>query len=601
MVSAYPMPQTRYDSATDLAPLRARPAAALRRMLREGYGAAELRADLLAGIVVGIVALPLSMALAIASGVPPQHGLYTAIVGGGTIALLGGSRYQVSGPTAAFVVVLAPIAATHGVGGLLVATVLAGVILVALGAARLGGLIQFVPHPVTTGFTAGIAVVIATLQLKDFLGLETGAMPAHYLERVAMLVRALPSTRIADVAVGGVTLATLLFWPRLLPRVAKSVPAPLVALALATGLAEALRAVDPTLGVATIASRFSFARGGTSVPGIPDLPPLFALPWTLAGADGRPLVLSLDLLRDLVPSAFAIAMLGAIESLLSSVIADGMTGTRHDPDTELLAQGAGNLLAPFFGGIAATGAIARTATNIRAGARSPMAAVFHSAFVLVAVIALAPALGHLPMTALAALLLLVAWNMSEAKHFAHVLRVAPRSDVVVLLVCFGLTVIFDMVIAVTVGILLAALLFMRRMADISQVRLVGREHAAIEPPLPSGVMLYDIGGPLFFGAAQKAMSALDAIEGHVTTVLLDVRDVPIMDATGLVNLESAIDRLRRSGVRVILGGVQPQPAEVLAHAGVESDEDRVVVCERFDDAVALARLLPPRRREAAPA
>lgn len=592
------MPQTRYDSTTDLAPLRARPAAALRRMLREGYGASDLRADLLAGIVVGIIALPLSMALAIASGVPPQHGLYTAIVAGAAIALLGGSRFQVSGPTAAFVVVLSPIAAEHGLGGLLVASMLAGAILMGLGIARLGGLIQFVPHPVTTGFTAGIAVVIATLQLRDFLGLDTGPMPAHYLERVATLARALPTAHLPEVAIGSITLATLLAWPRLLPRLATSVPGPLVALVLATLLAEALRAVAPELAVATIASRFTFERGGETIAGIPNLPPMFALPWTLPAADGHALVPSFALLRELVPAAFTIAMLGAIESLLSSVIADGMTGTRHDPDTELLAQGAGNLLAPFFGGFAATGAIARTATNIRAGARTPMAALFHAAFVLAAVLALAPALGHLPMTALAAMLLLVAWNMSELKHFGHVLRVAPRSDVAVLLICFGLTVIFDMVIAVSVGILLAALLFMRRMAEISDVRLVGPEHDPILPPLPKGVLVYDLSGPLFFGAAQKAMSALDAVQAHVSTVLLDVRDVPIMDATGLVNLESAIERLRRSGVRVILGGVQPQPAEVLARAGIESDEESVVVCERFDDAVALARLLPPRRRTA---
>jgi len=589
------MPQTRYDSGTDLTPLRARPAAALRRTLRDGYGVADLRADVLAGIVVGIIALPLSMALAIASGVPPQHGLYTAIVGGAVIALLGGSRFQVSGPTAAFVVILSPIAAQHGVGGLVFASMLAGLILLGLGAARLGSLIQFVPHPVTTGFTAGIAVVIATLQLKDFLGLETGPLPPHYVERVVTLVHALPTAHLPDVAIGSVTLAILALWPRYLPQLSKSLPGPLVALVVGTILSEFLRTFAPGQEVATIASRFSFERDGVTTPGIPNLPPIFALPWTLPGADGAPLALDFGLVRELVPAAFAIAMLGAIESLLSSVIADGMTGTRHDPDSELLAQGAGNLIAPFFGGFAATGAIARTATNIRAGARSPMAAVFHSAFVLAAMVALAPALGRLPMTALAAMLLMVAWNMSELKHFVHVLRVAPRSDVVVLLVCFGLTVIFDMVVAVTVGILLAALLFMRRMADISHVRLVGPEHDPILPPLPKGVLVYDLGGPLFFGAAQKAMSALDTVQRDVNTVLLDVRDVPIMDSTGLVNLESAIERLRRRGMRVILGGVRPQPAELLARAGIESDEDRVVVCERFDDAVALARLLPPRR------
>jgi SulP family sulfate permease len=329
------------------------------------------------------------------------------------------------------------------------------------------------------------------------------------------------------------------------------------------------------------------------VPGIPSIPPLFELPWNLPGPDGRPLGLSFDLLRALLPSAFAIAMLGAIESLLSAVIADGMTGERHDSDAELMAQGAGNLLAPFFGGIAATGAIARTATNVRAGAHSPLAAFFHSAAVLAAMLALAPVLGRLPMSALAALLLQVAWNMSEARHFAHAVRVAPRSDVAVLLVCFVLTIVFDMVVAVSVGVVLAALLFMRRMAELSSVALVGHRHESLSPPLPPGVVLYDIGGPLFFGAAQKAMSSLDAVDGAVRTVLLDVRDVPVMDATGLVNLESAVERLVRRGVRVILGGVNPQPAELLERAGWSTDEGRVVICPSFDDAIALARLLEP--------
>jgi SulP family sulfate permease len=309
-----------------------------------------------------------------------------------------------------------------------------------------------------------------------------------------------------------------------------------------------------------------------------------------------------DLVLTLLSPTLTIAMLGAIESLLSAVVADGMTtdasgGARHDPDSELLAQGVGNVLAPLFGGFAATGALARTATNVRAGARSPMAAFFHAGFVLLAVLALAPLLGRLPMAALAALLLVVAWNMSELRHFRHVLRVAPRSDVVVLLVCFALTVVFDMVVAVTVGIVLAALLFMRRMAEMSTVTLVGRAHAEISPPLPPGVVVYDIGGPLFFGAAQKAMGSLEAVDSHVRTVLLDVRDVPVMDATGLVNLESTIERLARHGIAVILGGVNPQPAALLARAGWESEEGRLVICERFDDAVALARLLAPPPRE----
>ena len=542
-----------------------------------------------AGVVVGVVALPLSMALAIASGVPPQHGLFTAVIAGAATALLGGSRYQVSGPTAAFVVILEPIAARFGIGGLLLATWMAGLVLLALGAARLGSLVRFVPYPVTTGFTAGIAVVIATLQVRDLLGLDLRALPPHYLERVRAIAGALPTAQLPAIAVGGATLAVLVLWPRLRTRF----PAPLVALAVGTALAELLKALDPGAAVATIDTRFAREIGGRIVPGIPSVPPLFELPWNLPGPDGRPLGLSIDLVRALLPSAFAIAMLGAIESLLSAVIADGMTGERHDSDAELMAQGAGNLLAPFFGGIAATGAIARTATNVRAGAHSPLAAFFHAAVVLAAMLALAPVLGRLPMSALAALLLQVAWNMGEARHFAHAVRVAPRGDVAVLLVCFVLTIVFDMVVAVSVGVVLAALLFMRRMAELSSVALVGHRHESLSPPLPAGVVLYDIGGPLFFGAAQKAMSSLDAVDGAVRTVLLDVRDVPVMDATGLVSLESAFERLIRRGIRVILGGVNPQPAELLERAGWRTEEGGVLICPSFDDAIALARLLEP--------
>ncbi len=582
------MPRTHRHAATLDEGMPA-PAAALRHRLRTGYGWGDLRADLLAGVVVGIVALPLAMALAIASGVPPQHGLYTAIIGGGAIALLGGSRFQVSGPTAAFVVLLAPISSQFGVGGLMVATLMAGLILLVLGLVRMGSLIQFVPHPVTTGFTAGIAVVIATLQLKDFAGLSVPDMPSHYLERVSALARALPSARPGEIAIGAVTLAVLLLWPRLTKRI----PAPLVALGVGALLALGLQQLFPDFRADTIQSRFSFEQGGVTFPGIPRLPPLFALPWSWPGAGGKPFELTWDLVRSLAPSAFAIALLGAIESLLSAVVADGMTGTQHDPDTELLAQGVGNVLAPFFGGIAATGAIARTATNIRYGARSPLASFFHAGFVLLAVIVAAPLLGYLPMASLAALLLLVAWNMSDVRHFGHTLRVAPKSDIFVLLTCFTLTVVFDMVVSVSVGVVLAALLFMRRMAELSSVTLVGKGHAALSPPLPQGVILYDIAGPLFFGAAQKAMSALAQVAEGVRTVVLDVRDVPAMDATGLVNLESALQRLHQSGVMVILGGIQPQPAGLLARAGIESEDGRLVLCESFDDAIALARLLVP--------
>lgn len=559
---------------------------ALRDAWAEGYGLPQLRADLLAGAVVGVVALPLGMALAIASGVPPQHGLYTILVAAPVIAVLGGSRVQVSGPTAAFVVVLVPIAARFGLGGLLLATFLAGWLLLAMGAAGMGQLIEFVPYPVTTGFTAGIAVVIGTLQVKDFLGLQPGPLPEHYLERLQALLLALPTARAPDLAIGALTLGLLLAWPRFSRRL----PAPLVALALAAAAAALIGVLEPGFRVDTIQSRFSYVSGGVRLAGIPRQWPAAGWPWSFPGPGGEPLALSFRLVRDLVPAAFAIAMLGAIESLLSAVVADGMTGRKHDPDAELMAQGAGNVLAPLFGGIAATGAIARTATNVRSGAVSPVAAVAHAALVLLAVLLLAPLLGYLPMASLAALLLVVAWNMSESKHFVHLVRVAPRSDVLVLLTCFGLTVLFDMVVAVTTGIVLAALLFMRRMSEVSGVTLVGSGHPDLEEPLPRGVLLYDIAGPLFFGAAQKAMSALRSVEERdVRVVVLDMEHVPAMDATGIVALESLVKRLNEARVKVILVGIQSQPLRALARAGWRNRKGRLRIFRSFERGIQVAR------------
>ncbi|MDT8369087.1 MAG: C4-dicarboxylic acid transporter DauA [Longimicrobiales bacterium] len=557
-------------------PGRLTPAFALRSALAEGYGLGDLRADAMAGLVVGVVALPLSMALAIASGVPPQYGLYTAIIAGLFIAPLGGSRVQVSGPTAAFVVVLAPIAANFGIAGLLLATSMAGVVLIVLAVSRLGSLVEFVPYPVTAGFTAGIAVVIATLQVKDLLGLSPATWPDHWAERVVALVRALPTLRPVDLAVGVATLLVLVYWR----RVNRSVPAPLVGLAVGALLAAALAGAGPEMRAATIDSRFGSVVEGVPQTGIPRLPPLFVAPWTRPGPGGAPLPFTLDTLRALLPAAFTIAVLGAIESLLSAVVADGMTRRKHDPDAELLAQGVGNLVGPFFGGIAATGAVARTATNIRAGGRTPFAAVFHALFVLAAVLLLAPLLGYLPMASLAALLLVIAWNMSEARHVVRMVRIAPRSDVVVLLTCLGLTVIFDMVVAVTAGVMLAALLFLRRMAEVADVRLVADPHTG-ECALPPDAVLYEIAGPMFFGAAQKAMSALRTVSEGTRTVVLDMRSVPVLDATALVNLESAVERLCDDGVLLVLAGVQPGPLRTLARAGWRERREKVSVRRSF--------------------
>lgn len=565
--------------------LQTRPAHALRQTFAEGYSARHLRNDIMAGLVVGIVALPLSMALAIASGVPPQHGLYTAIIAGGLIALLGGSRVQVSGPTAAFVVILAPISAKFGVGGLLIASVMAGVILLIMGALRFGTLIQFIPYPVTTGFTAGIAVVIATLQIKDFFGLSIAHMPEHYIEKVTELARAMPRFNWPDLAIGVGTLAVLV----IAPRITRRVPAPLIALPLAAITAYFIAQADPDWHIATINNRFSYTHNGVERAGIPQLPPLPGWPWSYGGPNGQLLQIDFEMFRSLMLSAFAIAMLGAIESLLSAVVADGMTGQTHEPNAELVAQGVGNIVAPFFGGFAATGAIARTATNVRHGGRSPIAAFTHAVFILAAVVSLAPLLGYLPMAALAALLLIVAKNMSDMRHFFYVLRVGPKSDVAVLITCFSLTVIFDMVIAVSAGIVLAAVLFMRRMAEVSDIKLIGSEHPHLDEPLPKGVLLYEINGPLFFGAAQKAMSSLHTIGNGVKVVILDMESVPAIDATGLVNLQSTIKRLHHDKILIILGAVQPQPMEVLEKAALEELDSRIGICATLQEAVDLAK------------
>lgn len=582
-----PAKHPRFRQARNLlAELDLRPASALRETLREGYTRKLFRNDLLAGMVVGVVALPLSMALAIAAGVPPQYGLYTAIVAGAVIAALGGSRLQVSGPTAAFVVILVPIVNRFGIGGLLLATMMAGAMLVAFGVARMGRLIQFIPLPVTAGFTAGIALVISVLQLKDFFGLSPTGHPEHFVDRVATLVRAAPGTRWEDAAVGFGTLAVLVLWPRLRTRI----PSPLVALAGAGVVVALIHRLVPGFEVATIGSRFEYVLDGVVHTGIPRLPPMPVLPWLLPGPDGAPLALSFGLLQSLLPGAFAIAVLGAIESLLSAVVADGMAGTRHDPNAELMAQGTGNLIAPFFGGFAATGAIARTATNFRAGGRSPVAAITHSVVVLAAMLALAPLLGALPMASLAALLLLVAWNMSDLPHVIRVLRVAPRSDALVLLTCFFLTVVFDMTVAVTAGVLLAAVLFMRRMADLSGTRLVeGEEHPALRQPLPPGVVLYEIAGPLFFGAAERAMDSLHASAGEAGVVLLELGAVPVIDATGMVNLESALARLARDRTLVVLVRVQSQPAKFMARAGIVPTPGRVAFAASLEEGLSLAR------------
>ena len=550
----------------------------MRQAWRTGYTLERLRGDLVAGLTVGIIAIPLAMALAIAVGVPPQHGLYTVLVAAPLIALTGGSRFNVSGPTAAFVVILLPITQQYGLGGLLLCTMLAGLILIALGLMRAGRLIQYIPYPVILGFTAGIGVVIATLQLKDLLGLTTIGQAQHYIEQLGALIVALPSARLGDGIVGITCLAVLIVWPRWVPRV----PGHLVAL-----LVGALLGVLLELGgwpIATLGERFSYMVDGISHPGIPPLLPTFDWPWNLPAGDGQPLGLSYDLIRQLMAPAFAIAMLGAIESLLCAVVADGMTGSKHDPNAELMGQGLGNLVAPLFGGITATAAIARSATNVRSGASSPLAAIIHSLVVLLAMLLLAPLFSYLPMAAMAALLVMVAWNMSEAGHVLHTLRIAPRSDVLVLLTCLSLTVLFDMVLAVAVGLLLAAGLFIKRMSELTDSAELPRHAHQALLDMPEHVRCYEIRGPLFFGAAEKALDVLRRFDPDVRVVVVDMAAVPMLDMTALAAFENILKDYRKQNIGLILVATTPRVRLKLRRAGVHRERRQLAYVQTLEQA-----------------
>ena len=548
---------------------------ALRQSFAEGYTLNALRGDISAGLTVGIIAIPLAMALAIAVGVPPQHGLYTVLIGGSIIALTGGSRFNVSGPTAAFVVILLPITQQFGVGGLLLCTAMAGVILISMGVLRAGALLQFIPYPVTLGFTAGIGVVIATLQVKDAFGLTNIEPTANYVEQIGALAQALPSIQLGDTLVAAITLLVLIIWPRFVPKI----PGHLVALAVGSFVGLALNSAD--ISVATIGERFSYTVDGMSYPGIPPFLPSFMWPWEMSGPDGKPLTLSFELFRQLLAPAFAIAMLGAIESLLCAVVADGMAGTaKHDPNGELLGQGIGNILAPMFGGITATAAIARSAANVRAGAFSPLAAIIHAGVVLLAMLFLAPMFSHLPMAALAALLLMVAWNMSEPKHVIHTLRISPRNDVLVLLTCLSLTVLFDMVLAVGVGLLLAAGLFIKSMSDLTDTASVSPDEHDI-PDLPDSIAVYAIRGPLFFGAAEKALSVLRKFNPEVRIVIIDLRAVPMLDMTALAALSSVLIDYQKNDIGIIFLGASAKVRHKMRRAGIGLVHSKISYVSNF--------------------
>ncbi len=532
-------------------------------VLREPYSLQRFGQDALAGLTVGIIAIPLAMALAIASGVAPQYGLYTAIIAGFLIALAGGSRYSVSGPTAAFVVILYPIAQTWGLGGLLVATMMSGVILVGMALLRLGRLIQYIPESVVLGFTAGIAVVIVTLQLKDLFGLPIEVMPEHFIDKLQVLAEQAGAVHLPSVAVAALTLAVMLLWPRLRTPVPAHLPAILLASLAALLLAGAGHPVE------TIGSRFSYTlMDGSAGAGIPPVLPDLQWPWLREGPGGEPILWSWQAVQALLPAALAMAMLGAIESLLCAVVLDGMSGKRHSANSELLGQGLGNIVAPFFGGITATAAIARSAANLRAGATSPVAAMIHALVVLLALVALSQLLSYLPMAGMAALLLMVAWNMSEAPKAVHLLRKAPGSDVLVFLTCFTLTVVFDMVIAIGTGMVLAALLFMKEIADMTRVADISENRRLVSEPPPAGWCILKISGPLFFAAADRVFGEIAAGCGARKGIVLYLDGVPILDAGGLAALERLVAQCRVNGTQLILTDLQFQPLKTLARAGV---------------------------------
>lgn len=547
---------------------------------RETYTLSRFTHDVIAGITVGIIAIPLAMALAIASGVPPQYGLYTSAIAGLVIALCGGSRYSVSGPTAAFVVILHPVSQQFGISGLLVATLLSGVFLLLMGLCRLGRLIEYIPLPVTLGFTSGIAITIATMQVKDFFGLTMATVPEHYAEKVVALAQAMPTLNIGDTLIGATTLLVLIIWPRLGIRLPGHLPALLAGTAV-MGVLSSFFHID----VATIGSRFSYLLAdGSHGQGIPAILPQFLLPWNIPAPDGHTMTLSWKSLSDLLPAAFSMAMLGAIESLLCAVVLDGMTGRKHHPSSELLGQGIGNMVAPFFGGITATAAIARSAANVRAGATSPIAAVIHALLVLLSLLVLAPWLSYLPLSAMASLLLLVAWNMSEAHKVVYLLRHAPRDDILILLLCMGLTVLFDMVIAITVGIVLASLLFMGNVARMTRL-------SELPGTLAGQRLVLRVNGPLFFAAAERLFSELMERAQPYPTIVLQWDAVSVLDAGGLNAFRHFVELLPPEK-QLIITDIPFQPLKTLARANVTPIANRLGFYATLEQALAETAPVP---------
>ncbi len=529
------------------------------------YNKQQFVKDITAGFIVAIIALPLSIALALASGATPEQGLYTAIVAGFVISFLGGSRVQIAGPTAAFASIVAGIIATNGFSGLVIATILAGIILILMGVFKLGSLIKFIPFTITTGFTSGIAVTILIGQVKDFFGLTFSHSPIETVDKVKEIVSSAGTINVQATIIGGITLLVLV----LLPKVLKKIPPSLIAILISALLVKFL-----DLDVLTIGDLYEIS----SKPPMPSLP-----------------TFSFETVKAVIPDAFTIAILAAVESLLSCVVADGMVGSRHNSNMELIAQGAGNICSALFGGIPATGAIARTAANIKNGGRTPIAGMVHAVVLLLVLLVLMPLASYIPMPAIAAILFVVAYNMSEWREFVHICKKSPKSDVLVLVTTFVLTIVFDLVVAICVGIVLATLLFMKRMSDETSAygwkeidEATDTENINLKI-IPEGVAVFEITGPVFFGAATKIADTILSYGEHKNVLVLRMRSVPTIDATGLHAFEDILEKLQKKNVKLIISHANEQPLDALKKSGIYNKIGAENFCPNIEKSLERAK------------
>jgi SulP family sulfate permease len=543
-------------------------------VLKEGYSFKTFYKDCIAGIIVGIVALPLSIAFAIASGVKPEQGLYTAVIAGFLISFLSGSRVQIGGPTGAFIVIIYSIVQKFGYDGLALATIMAGILLILMGLARLGEVIKYIPYPVTVGFTSGIAVIIFTTQVKEFLGL-TLVLPEHFIPKWSAYMQNLIHTDPSSLLLSILTMLILIFWP----KITRKLPGPFVAICLTTLLVQYFH-----LPVATIGSRFGEIPNYFIKPHIPHV--------------------SFELLGQLSNSAIAIAFLAGIESLLSAVVADGMTGRKHRSNMELIAQGVANIVSPIFSGLPATGAIARTATNIKSGGQTPIAGIIHAITIFLIFIFFGKWAGLIPMATLAGILIMVAYNMSEWRLFVKLFK-SPKSDILVLLITFSLTVLIDLTVAIEVGVVLASFLFMRRMVDVIEVRSVTQflneeaadlsDNPADDPNavaariIPKGVEIFEINGPFFFGAADKFRDTMRGIQKPPKVLILRMRHVPTIDATGLRALEDTLDKAEKDKITVLLSAPTARLMQKLNTSGIAQRIGEQNILPEIDEALSRAR------------